>query len=273
MSYGRITTETMIDIADAIRAKTGSEAQLTPAEMVTEIGSIQTGGGTDYFQYARGLDYFFYLPYSKTYQYPFEEITINAPLVTRINNFFSTGAFSSASVKPRGIKKITLNIQNISGSNIFNGATDLEEVVINAENSKNYAPQSAAFAWLKGLKKISNIIFDASGANWTFFTANHPLYFANGSSLEEIRFVPNSMTYNGTYNLNAHGHLSDESLVSIANAMSADNATKQIDLHATASAKLSTIIGTVTDGMFSVDANGITTLLDFITNVKGWTVT
>lgn len=38
-----IQTDTLTDIADAIRAKTGKSAQMTPAEMVTEIGSIRTG--------------------------------------------------------------------------------------------------------------------------------------------------------------------------------------------------------------------------------------
>lgn len=38
--------QTFTDIANAIREKTGKSALMTPAEMVTEIGSIQTGGGT-----------------------------------------------------------------------------------------------------------------------------------------------------------------------------------------------------------------------------------
>ncbi len=40
-----IQSETLDDIADAINAKTGGSSAMTPAEMVTEIGSIQTGGG------------------------------------------------------------------------------------------------------------------------------------------------------------------------------------------------------------------------------------
>lgn len=41
----RILKSTLDDIADAIRAKTGSSAAMTPAQMVTEIGNIPTGGG------------------------------------------------------------------------------------------------------------------------------------------------------------------------------------------------------------------------------------
>lgn len=40
-----IQSETLDDIADAIRAKTGGSSAMTPAEMVTAIGSIETGGG------------------------------------------------------------------------------------------------------------------------------------------------------------------------------------------------------------------------------------
>lgn len=36
-------TDTFSDIADAIRAKTGRSATMTPAEMPAEIGSISTG--------------------------------------------------------------------------------------------------------------------------------------------------------------------------------------------------------------------------------------
>lgn len=39
-----IQSRTLDDIADAIRAKTGSPAAMTPAEMVTEIGNIPSGG-------------------------------------------------------------------------------------------------------------------------------------------------------------------------------------------------------------------------------------
>lgn len=41
-----IQTETLTDIADAIRAKTGKSAAMTPLAMPSEIGSIQTGGAS-----------------------------------------------------------------------------------------------------------------------------------------------------------------------------------------------------------------------------------
>ena len=45
MSLMTIASETLTSIANAIRAKTGKTAQMTPAEMVSEIGSLSTDGG------------------------------------------------------------------------------------------------------------------------------------------------------------------------------------------------------------------------------------
>jgi len=73
--------------------------------------------------------------------------------------------------------------------------------------------------------------------------------------------------------------LTDQSLVSIANGFCALH-TSTLTLHATPKAKLSTIMGTVsqvtddtgTYDFFTADENGTVTLMDFITNTKGWTV-
>lgn len=46
MSTLLIQSGTLDDIADAIRAKTGSVASMTPLQMPTEIASIPSGGGT-----------------------------------------------------------------------------------------------------------------------------------------------------------------------------------------------------------------------------------
>ena len=46
MSEYLIQGATLDAIADAINAKTGGSAAMTPAEMVTEIGNIPSGGGS-----------------------------------------------------------------------------------------------------------------------------------------------------------------------------------------------------------------------------------
>lgn len=255
--------------------------------MIFDMTKRKSGGGVNYLTEAFGLSNLFNVAYTKTYTFPFESVEITAPNVgatgspnTALTGFFTTGAFSAASQKNRGIKKVTLNIGTIvaaQNSNMFNGAKDLEEIEINASNSTDLPTSSIlnAFSYLPALKKIAGIVFNGNSVRWTYGTNADVIYFPTGSALEEIRFVPNSMSYNGTYQLGQHGKLSDDSLVSIANAMDASgsvNVTKTVKLHSTASGKLPTIMGTVSDGFFTLDPNGTTTLLDFITQTKGWTI-
>lgn len=47
MAWYRIAKNVLDAIADAINAKTGGTSPMTPVEMVLEIQSIPTGGGTD----------------------------------------------------------------------------------------------------------------------------------------------------------------------------------------------------------------------------------
>ena len=50
MKY-KIDSETLTDIADAIRAKTGDSASMTPLEMPDEIASISGGGGATWTEF------------------------------------------------------------------------------------------------------------------------------------------------------------------------------------------------------------------------------
>lgn len=49
-----IQSETLDDIVDAINAKTGGSSAMTPAQMVTAIGTISGGGGGSYKLLASG---------------------------------------------------------------------------------------------------------------------------------------------------------------------------------------------------------------------------
>ena len=228
--------------------------------------------GDDYFPYARSLDGMFYIPYQETYLFPFEEISIDAPLASSVSRFWTTGAFGAASQKNRGVKKITLNVKEISHTNTaFNGTPDLEEIVISADNASAYKADQSFLSYLPGLKKIGGVVFDGNTVRWTYATNNAVIYFPTGSALEEIRFVPNSMSYSGTYQFGQHSNLSNDSLVSIANAMDSSNP-QTIVLHADAKSKLSGIVGAVAAGVFTIADGGAVILLDFISNTKGWTV-
>lgn len=49
MGIRKINESTLTAIGNAIRSKTGGSALINPEDMATEIGSIQTGGGTSSF--------------------------------------------------------------------------------------------------------------------------------------------------------------------------------------------------------------------------------
>ena len=51
MSSLIIQSETLEDIADAIRTKTGGSSPMTPAQMATEIGNITIGSSTFVLKY------------------------------------------------------------------------------------------------------------------------------------------------------------------------------------------------------------------------------
>lgn len=265
-------------IADAIRGKTGKTEEMTLDQMATEIAGIQSGGGTDLLQYARGVSTMFYFPFLNSDTLPFETLVVNAPLSQHNYNFFGNiNTAGDKNAQPHGVKKIILTVDRLEMSSqggIIDGISDIEEIEIHANNSENVGAERGQFRFAPSLRKISGIKLNGNSAHWAAATRLNPIWLPS-SALEEVRFVPNSMSYNGTYQLGQHSKLSDDSLVSIANAMDASgsvNVAKTIKLHATAAAKLPAIMGTVSDGFFTLDPNGATTLLDFITQTKGWTV-
>ena len=89
-------------------------------------------------------------------------------------------------------------------------------------------------------------------------------------SLRDIS-LSNSVLANVNISFAQSSRLTDTSLINIANALPT-GASKTLTLHATPKGRLTSIMGTVADGVFTEDASGTVTLMDFITNTKGWTV-
>ena len=140
-----------------------------------------------------------------------------------------------------------------------------------------------------------NLLRDTTGVKKAYVTlsiGNNLTYFAANSTVEEIVFEqmqPSAFsTFNGTSDglkklivphnvINAgavkiYGELVDDSLVSIGNGLiTRSSGTASLTLSANSSAKLNTLTGTVTDGVFT-QGEGTVTLYDFITQTKGWTV-
>ncbi len=271
-----IQDTTLDAIADAINAKTGGSSAMTPAEMATEIAAIPTGGGGNALEVTDiGLSIF--SGYSDARNI--------------IANFTGTGRLSrvvscDASVP---FKKITINAINGAYSALsFRHAQDsktlLEEIEINglALTAIHQVFQEVHSSGNTSLKSIHTLdLSRCGGANYALGNG-----FGNQNKLETLLIVPNTMgklpfsTYSGNVlNLQPCSLLTDDSLVSIANGCNATN-TSTIQFHSTPRARLSAIIGSVSthtddDGnydFFTADENGTVTLLDFITNTKGWTV-
>ncbi len=90
--------------------------------------------------------------------------------------------------------------------------------------------------------------------------------------LEEVRFAPSSLKMASISIDNAYtAAFSDDTWVSFANALYSETA-GTFGIGATAQATIASIMGTVSDGVFTKDASGSVSLSDFITTTKGWTL-
>ena len=96
---------------------------------------------------------------------------------------------------------------------------------------------------------------------------------SGAGTLKEFRIKQNSISVDlsGGFFTNSDVY-SDGSLISFGNALSQD-APNTVKIDAKPKAKCNTILGNNADGTFIADQNGSMTLMDFITTVKGWTVT
>ena len=92
-----VLDDTLYDIADAIRAKTGGSADMTPGQMPTEIASIPSGGGIDlsgFFNISKGDTGSFVGDGGSSHT-----ITHNLGETPKIFIFSSNGANNSGSVR------------------------------------------------------------------------------------------------------------------------------------------------------------------------------
>ena len=92
--------------------------------------------------------------------------------------------------------------------------------------------------------------------------------FYNCTALKEVRFERQVAATDWVFKWSPV--LSDATLISVANALIFES--KTLTLHATAAARCAEITGTVSDGVFTADSGGTTTLTEFITTTKGWSI-
>lgn len=137
-------------------------------------------------------------------------------------------------------------------------------------------PQNLTDAFYGRAKlRIVDIVFDLSKIASYSGGYNFQRMFGGCVELEEVRFVPNSILWmNTAYQIfNVSQVLSDDSLVSIANGLAAGSDYPNLRLLSTPYARCSTLMGFVnSDNLFEANTSGDTSLADFITDVKGWTL-
>ena len=122
---------------------------------------------------------------------------------------------------------------------------------------------------IQGLFRYDYALRTVNLSGWDLTnTTNVDNSFDNMTNLQNF-VLENTVLPNANLSFVNTAYLTDTSLVNIANALNPTAHT--LRLHATPKARLSAITGTVSSGKFTA-GDGATTLLDFITNTKGWTV-
>lgn len=91
-----------------------------------------------------------------------------------------------------------------------------------------------------------------------------------GTDLYDITFKESTIKYNISFG--ACSHLNDASLISIANGLNETVTGQSLTLHATPKARCATLMGVNNSGTFEESSSGTLSLSDFITTIKGWTL-
>lgn len=190
-------------------------------------------------------------------------ITIDCAAMTFISNMCNGGG-NAPGYKRIKLKKIPeTGIGCNAAFGAHSNASPFESLELDG-NLIGSGNCSAVFQNNKSIKAVTGGAFDLSAAT------NVGNFAAYAENLETISFVPSSIPLSITFIGGAK--LSDATLVSIANGLDGSATGQTLTLASTAKAHCGEIVGTVTDGVFAADAGGSTTLTDFITSAKGWSL-
>lgn len=272
MSGYYLVDKTLLDnglkeVADAIRQSGGTTAKLSfPTGMVTAVSGIKAAPWWfDKMVNAPGL--FQEVTLLEKCEFDFSFLPVSEDAQVDMSRLF------------RGIKstkEITVTFpssKKVCIGYIFYGAATIEKVVFKGEFDFTQNPAGgilgglAAFSMCSNLKTIeSTATFGGKEFLRKEATAYNPFYSC--AKLVDVRFTPNSAQQDWVFKWSPA--LSGETLVSAANALTVGSYT--LTLHATAAARCAEIVGTVSDGVFTASSSGTTTLVDFITTTKGWSL-
>lgn len=119
-------------------------------------------------------------------------------------------------------------------------------------------------------RQMKNLTEIVGELDFTNATTASSMFYETGN-ITSIHFKPNSISVsigNSAY----LSKIDDDSLISLCNGFNS-NVSNTFQFHSTiTSGRLSTLMGNNVNDLFVADENGSISLQDFITNVKGWTI-
>lgn len=213
-----------------------------------------------------------------------ENISLNMPKAkpTSSISVISCGTSATQSTwKSSGCKNLSLTVGSAQSMKLFTVDKSIETVTINADNGV-FSLYRGCFFGCPNLVTVNGTITGASSDGFIGSGTTNDTFYGC-ASLANIMFKPNIFDFDIKLNAGAVSgvycgdNFTNASFISLANALKGAHTLR---LSATAKAKLSGIMGTVsqetaedvTYDIFTESESGTVSLEDFITTTKGWTL-
>ena len=253
-------------IADGIRQGSGVSGELTFPDGMAEAAAQKSSGMPEIFEMLVSLSNGFYGVTSLPDTFALDLSFIKSGKCVLYQTF--RGCTS--------LKNVTLTIPDgaeLSLGLCFYDCFALKKITLSGNfvhaTKTAYAGASEALGAFAGCSKLEEI--SSSKPLGIRYISNQTVYynpFYNCAALKEVRFERQFAATDWVFKWSPN--LSDATLISVANALTVGSYT--LTLHATAAARCAEITGTVSDGVFTADSGGTTTLTEFITTTKGWSI-
>lgn len=275
MGYDTLVNGTYLNnglkaIADGIRQGSGVSGELTFPAGMAEAAAQKSSGMPEIFKRLKSLGGGFYS--DKTLP---ETLELDLSFMSS-NTCGLYRTFDSCT----SLKDVTLIISDgavLSLGLCFFGCVNLQKITLQgnfvhatASPYPGAAEALGAFANCSKLEEISSS--KPLGSKYISNQTHYYNPFSDCTVLKEVRFE--RLAAANDWVMRWSSALSDETLISIANALVSGSMT--LTLHATAAARCTEITGREGVGdegeCFVADADGYITLEDYITSVKGWSI-
>ena len=253
-------------IADGIRQGSGVSGELTFPDGMAEAAAQKSSGMPEIFERLVGLSD------------GFNSVTSLPNTLVLDLSFIKSGkcVLRQTFRECRNLKDVTLIIPDgakLSLGLCFYGCLNLKTVTLQGSfvhaTTEVFPGASVAFGDFAYCSKLETV--NSSTPFGVKYITNQAIFynpFFNCGALKEVRFERQVAATDWVFKWSPV--LSDATLVSVANALTVGSYT--LTLHATAAARCAEIVGTVSDGVFTADSGGTTTLTEFITTTKGWSI-